>query len=165
VTAIIQPGGSIRDEMAIEVADRHPHGDGVHRETALPTLRAGEEENPVCERKAARGSARAHEKLREHRAGAANAAGVPHDRLPSIAAMEQLLALEMIRVTEAAAIDSARFMGRGAKDEADAAATEAMRGRWRRSSSTAHRHRRGRARRGPDAVHRRAGRPVVGGSR
>jgi phosphoribosylaminoimidazolecarboxamide formyltransferase/IMP cyclohydrolase len=23
VTAIIQPGGSIRDEMAIEVADRH----------------------------------------------------------------------------------------------------------------------------------------------
>jgi fructose-1,6-bisphosphatase II len=41
--------------------------------------------------------------------------------------MEQLLALEMIRVTEAAAIDSARFMGRGAKDEADAAAVEAMR--------------------------------------
>src|SRR4029079_17768538 len=41
--------------------------------------------------------------------------------------MEQLLALEMIRVTEDAAIESARFMGRGAKDEADAAATEAMR--------------------------------------
>jgi len=41
--------------------------------------------------------------------------------------MEQLLALEMIRVTEAAAIASARFMGRGAKDEADAAAVEAMR--------------------------------------
>ncbi len=41
--------------------------------------------------------------------------------------MEQLLALEMIRVTEAAAIDSARFMGRGERDEADAAATEAMR--------------------------------------
>ena len=41
--------------------------------------------------------------------------------------MEQLLALEMIRVTEAAAIASARFMGRGANDEADAAATEAMR--------------------------------------
>jgi fructose-1,6-bisphosphatase II len=41
--------------------------------------------------------------------------------------MEQLLALEMIRVTESAAIDSARFMGRGARDEADAAATEAMR--------------------------------------
>ncbi len=41
--------------------------------------------------------------------------------------MEQLLALEMVRVTEAAAIASARFMGRGQRDEADAAATEAMR--------------------------------------
>ena len=41
--------------------------------------------------------------------------------------MEQLLALEMVRVTEAAAIASARFMGRGERDEADAAATEAMR--------------------------------------
>jgi fructose-1,6-bisphosphatase II len=41
--------------------------------------------------------------------------------------VEQLLALEMVRVTEAAAIASARFMGRGARDEADAAATEAMR--------------------------------------
>jgi fructose-1,6-bisphosphatase II len=41
--------------------------------------------------------------------------------------MEQLLALEMIRVTEAAAIASARFMGKGARDEADHAATEAMR--------------------------------------
>ena len=41
--------------------------------------------------------------------------------------MEPLLALEMVRVTEAAAIASARFMGRGAKDDADRAATEAMR--------------------------------------
>jgi fructose-1,6-bisphosphatase II len=41
--------------------------------------------------------------------------------------MEQLLALEMVRVTEAAAIASARFMGRGMRDEADQAATEAMR--------------------------------------
>jgi len=41
--------------------------------------------------------------------------------------MEQLLALEMVRVTEAAAIASARFMGRGLRDEADAAATQAMR--------------------------------------
>jgi len=41
--------------------------------------------------------------------------------------MEQLLALEMVRVTEAAAIASARFMGRGQCDEADLAATEAMR--------------------------------------
>ncbi|MDP9481666.1 MAG: class II fructose-bisphosphatase [Chloroflexota bacterium] len=41
--------------------------------------------------------------------------------------MEQLLALEMVRVTEAAAIESARFMGRGDGHEADRAATEAMR--------------------------------------
>jgi fructose-1,6-bisphosphatase II len=41
--------------------------------------------------------------------------------------MEHLLALEMVRVTEAAAIASARFMGRGERDAADHAATEAMR--------------------------------------
>ncbi len=41
--------------------------------------------------------------------------------------MEQLLALEMVRVTEAAALESARFMGRGERDGADAAATAAMR--------------------------------------
>ena len=40
---------------------------------------------------------------------------------------EKLLALEMVRVTEAAALASARFMGRGEKDEADRAAVEAMR--------------------------------------
>jgi fructose-1,6-bisphosphatase II len=41
--------------------------------------------------------------------------------------MEQLLALEMVRVTEAAAIASARLMGRGDRVEADRVATEAMR--------------------------------------
>jgi fructose-1,6-bisphosphatase II len=41
--------------------------------------------------------------------------------------MESLLALEMVRVTEAAAIASARFMGRGDRMEADRAATESMR--------------------------------------
>ncbi len=41
--------------------------------------------------------------------------------------METLLALEMVRVTEAAAIASARLMGRGDRDGADRAATEAMR--------------------------------------
>jgi len=41
--------------------------------------------------------------------------------------MERLLALELIRVTEAAAIASARLMGRGERDEADHAAVEAMR--------------------------------------
>ena len=41
--------------------------------------------------------------------------------------MEKLLALEMVRVTEAAAIASARLMGRGDRDGADRVATEAMR--------------------------------------
>ncbi|MDP8904589.1 MAG: class II fructose-bisphosphatase [Chloroflexota bacterium] len=41
--------------------------------------------------------------------------------------METLLALEMVRVTEAAAIASARYMGRGDRNAADRAATEAMR--------------------------------------
>jgi fructose-1,6-bisphosphatase II len=41
--------------------------------------------------------------------------------------METLLALEMVRVTEAAAVASARFMGRGDRHGADLAATEAMR--------------------------------------
>jgi fructose-1,6-bisphosphatase II len=41
--------------------------------------------------------------------------------------MEKLLALEMVRVTEAAAIASARLMGRGDRNEADRLATEAMR--------------------------------------
>ncbi len=41
--------------------------------------------------------------------------------------MEKLLALEMVRVTEAAAISSARLMGRGDRHEADRLATEAMR--------------------------------------
>jgi fructose-1,6-bisphosphatase II len=41
--------------------------------------------------------------------------------------VETLLALEMVRVTEAAAIASARYMGRGDRHAADHAATEAMR--------------------------------------
>ncbi|UFU00777.1 class II fructose-bisphosphatase [Radiobacillus kanasensis] len=41
--------------------------------------------------------------------------------------MERSLSIEVIRVTEAAAIASARWMGRGVKDEADDAATTAMR--------------------------------------
>jgi fructose-1,6-bisphosphatase II len=41
--------------------------------------------------------------------------------------MERLLALELIRVTEAAALASARLMGRGDNDAADLVAVEAMR--------------------------------------
>ncbi|MDQ0257169.1 fructose-1,6-bisphosphatase II [Evansella vedderi] len=41
--------------------------------------------------------------------------------------MERSLSMELVRVTEAAALASARWMGRGNKDGADKAATEAMR--------------------------------------
>ncbi len=41
--------------------------------------------------------------------------------------MERSLSLELVRVTEAAALASARWMGLGKKDEADGAATTAMR--------------------------------------
>jgi fructose-1,6-bisphosphatase II len=41
--------------------------------------------------------------------------------------MERSLTMEIVRVTEAAALASARWMGRGKKDEADDAATTAMR--------------------------------------
>jgi fructose-1,6-bisphosphatase II len=41
--------------------------------------------------------------------------------------VERLLAFEMVRVTEAAAVASARLMGRGDRNEADRLATEAMR--------------------------------------
>lgn len=41
--------------------------------------------------------------------------------------MERSLTMELVRVTEAAALSSARWMGRGQKNEADDAATSAMR--------------------------------------
>ncbi|MEN2767267.1 class II fructose-bisphosphatase [Ornithinibacillus xuwenensis] len=41
--------------------------------------------------------------------------------------MERSLTMEIVRVTEAAALSSARWMGRGKKEEADDAATTAMR--------------------------------------
>ncbi|SHG62952.1 class II fructose-bisphosphatase [Ornithinibacillus halophilus] len=41
--------------------------------------------------------------------------------------MERSLTMEIVRVTEAAALSSARWMGRGQKEEADDAATSAMR--------------------------------------
>src|SRR5690625_5270142 len=41
--------------------------------------------------------------------------------------MERSLTMELVRVTEAAALSSARWMGRGLNNEADDAATSAMR--------------------------------------
>ena len=37
--AVIQPGGSVRDDEVIAAADEHGAGDGVHRRAALPALR------------------------------------------------------------------------------------------------------------------------------
>jgi fructose-1,6-bisphosphatase II len=52
---------------------------------------------------------------------------VTHQQPPPRNTMEKLLALEMVRVTEAAAIAAARYKGRGDRHMADHAATEAMR--------------------------------------
>ena len=38
VTAVIQPGGSVRDDEVIAAADEHGHGDGIHRHAALSPL-------------------------------------------------------------------------------------------------------------------------------
>lgn len=45
--------------------------------------------------------------------------------------MQRELSLEIVRVTEAAALAAARWMGRGDKNEADGAATAAMRESFR----------------------------------
>ena len=70
-------------------------------------------------------------------------------------------ALEVVRVTEVAAIASARLMGRGDEEVADQAAVDAMRRAFDALHIRGHRgHRRGRARRGAHALHRREGRPA-----
>ncbi len=56
-----------------------------------------------------------------HASAQANAA-VPHPSKP-----ERNLALDLVRVTEAAALASARWLGRGARKQGDAAAVDAMR--------------------------------------
>src|SRR5699024_11412576 len=55
-----------------------------------------------------------------------NVTGVQTCALP-ISNMERSLTMELVRVTEAAALSSSRWMGRGKKNEADEAATTAMR--------------------------------------
>ena len=46
--------------------------------------------------------------------------------------MDRELALEIVRVTEAAAVSSAQWLGRGRKIEADDAATTSMRSMFER---------------------------------
>ena len=40
VTAIIQPGGSIKDQLSIDVCNGIRHCDGLHRHPSFQTLRA-----------------------------------------------------------------------------------------------------------------------------
>lgn len=51
----------------------------------------------------------------------------PAKPLPASPLLDRVLVLEMVRVTEAAAISAAKLIGRGDEDAADAAAVEAMR--------------------------------------
>jgi fructose-1,6-bisphosphatase II len=53
----------------------------------------------------------------------------PHAALPSRGGLDRNIALELCRVTEAAALASARWMGRGDKNALDQAAVNAMRDR------------------------------------
>ena len=72
--------------------------------------------------------------------------------------LDRNLALEAVRVTEAAALAASRLIGRGDEKAADQAAVDAMRTALNALHRRHRRHRRGRARRGADALHRREGR-------
>jgi fructose-1,6-bisphosphatase II / sedoheptulose-1,7-bisphosphatase len=50
-----------------------------------------------------------------------------HPRVPASQILDRVLVLEMVRVTEAAAVAASKWIGRGDNDSADAAAVEAMR--------------------------------------
>src|SRR5919198_1181927 len=58
--------------------------------------------------------------------GAEEASVISHD-VRETSKPDRNLALEMVRVTEAAALAAARWVGRGDKEEADQAAVDAMR--------------------------------------
>ena len=78
---------------------------------------------------------------------------------PASHVLDRVLVLEMVRVTEAAAIAASKWIGRGDKDAADAGRGRGdARGAQRAADRRHRRHRRGRARRGADALHRREGR-------
>ena len=76
---------------------------------------------------------------------------------PRVEAPDRNLALELVRVTEAAAMAAGRWVGRGDKNGADGAAVNAMRtADPHREHERRRRHRRGREGRRPDALQRRA---------
>src|SRR5579885_401704 len=53
---------------------------------------------------------------------------MPNTSIAASKVLDRVLVLEMVRVTEAAAISAAKLIGRGDEKAADAAAVEAMRG-------------------------------------
>ena len=70
--------------------------------------------------------------------------------------MERRDNLDFLRVTEAAALSSAPWVGKGDRNSADQAACDGMRSALNElGDQRHHRHRRGRTRRSADAVHRR----------
>ena len=80
-----------------------------------------------------------------------------YDRAMQRQTPDRNLALELVRVTEGAALSAARWVGRGDKNAADQAAVDAMRHMMRHGQHGRHRrHRRGREGRGADALQRRA---------
>ena len=82
-----------------------------------------------------------------------------HISVPPQLLLERILTLEIVRVTERAAVSAARLRGHGNEKAADQAAVDAMRRELNRAADRRHGgDRRGRARRGPDAVYRREGR-------
>ncbi len=78
-----------------------------------------------------------------------------HISVPPQALLERILTLEIVRVTERAAVSSARLRGHGNEKAADQAAVDAMRREPQQAPDRGH-HRdwRGRARRGADALYR-----------
>ena len=52
---------------------------------------------------------------------------MPNSQIAASQVLDRVLVLEMVRVTEAAAISAAKLIGRGDEKAADAAAVEAMR--------------------------------------
>ena len=55
-------------------------------------------------------------------------------------APERNLAMDIVRITEAAALASARWLGRGKKEEGDGAAVQAMRNSWWRLTTVERRY-------------------------
>ena len=83
----------------------------------------------------------------------------PESLVPSPQSPDRNLALELVRVTEAAAMAAARWVGRGDKNGADAVAVNAMRVMISTIGMDGDRgDRRGREGQRPDALQRRAGR-------